>query len=346
MEIKSRDVETVDCAAVSALPKPRLRHHGIELGRLLGCYAVILIHQRAQFYGDAVWAFVALNQIARWAVPFYFIMSGYFLASKAGWFRIAWRSLSRIVPIYAFWFVAYMAVYWPVVSLPFDAASLLKVIMNGGRGFHLWFLFSLCLCVVVIAPLLAKEWRRAIVAIGALTFAIGLLAGPYSPAVCGGYGQCVPFNPRNGVTFGLLFVALGVALRAGWFEAWRSKGLWIAALGVSLSFVEVYALKSTFGISLTQHDFVLGTVPFALGLALFFLGLDLKRGRLAKLVDFLGPISLGVYVVHVMVLEMLAKALEPHSLIGGVAFSWLVFAISIAIAFIGVKTPLVRRVFT
>ena len=58
----------------------------LEFGRLLAIMAVILIHTgpfRGEYYSESVHLFSdILNQIARFAVPFFFLMSGYFLCEK------------------------------------------------------------------------------------------------------------------------------------------------------------------------------------------------------------------------------------------------------------------------
>jgi surface polysaccharide O-acyltransferase-like enzyme len=179
---------------------------GIELGRILACLAVIFIHQQSSNYGVHHTLREALDVVSRWAVPYFFIIAGYFMPWGKGWVEVAIKYIVRLVPIFLFWVTAY-AVY---VGKPYwflsDFWSIWKTLVTGGAGFHLWFLPSLGVCVILTAIILNYASVRILLLVAIALYVFGLMHASYEAVRVGlAYDRIDrSFNPRNGPFMGLL----------------------------------------------------------------------------------------------------------------------------------------------
>jgi surface polysaccharide O-acyltransferase-like enzyme len=171
----------------------KARMEGVDLFRILGTIAVICIHlPPIGMPSPDYWAWV--NQAARFGVPFFFIVSGYFFACSwlrgGNAFRLLWKSGRRIGLVFMFWALFYAFVP-PFVGNPPSHLEQVGVhlvnmvrypqhfLMTGGV-YHLWFLSSLGQALFILALFL--RWRLLNLALltGIVLYAIGLLSGSYA----------------------------------------------------------------------------------------------------------------------------------------------------------------------
>ena len=145
----------------------------LDVFRTFAVFAVILIHVKPfQRMGQSSeWDILALaiNQGARFAVPFFFLVSGYLLSRKilvgaaAVNLSPVYRQIYRLLSILIFWSVIYLvfipdfmhtfaqngvpkAVYWNFMHVIGDPWHLLV----GGTRIHLWFIAALLWSLVFI----------------------------------------------------------------------------------------------------------------------------------------------------------------------------------------------------
>jgi hypothetical protein len=101
----------------------------------------------------------------------------------------------------------------------------------------------------------------------------------------------------------VLPASLGFAIgRSGWRPTLR-EALLLAAGGYALLVTESLWLWITFGSDPTRHSFLIGTIPFGLGMA----ALALARPNLGSALPAwrLGSATLGVYAAHLLVIDLL-----------------------------------------
>ncbi|MBW8189621.1 acyltransferase [Neiella marina] len=261
---------------------------------------------------------VLFNQLARFAVPFFFIISGYFFGYKvrtgANHFDIASKTCKRIISLYLIWSLIYLLPY-NVSSLfidgsdgPFSLANqqfnlLLeepsRIIFVGAKG-HLWFLSSLILCTAIAAFLLRYRQTGLLIALAIGCYVVGVLAKAYEATPI---GIELDFNTRNGPFFGLIYFVTGYLLSGvNNREKWFSYGLILLLVGGGLGLVESSYLHREYGAS-PYPDFVFATVIFGLGSALMSLSNHplLCNRKLATI----GQMTLGIYALHYMVIDLL-----------------------------------------
>lgn len=298
------------------------KSYGIEFVRVVAIFAVVVIHAYPSW--TEVGAF--LGQVARFAVPFFFIVAGYLFQLKLarlsdGQLTYVWQYLWRIGLIYLTWHFVYSV--WPIFSVEnwgqihqagfysVIKAGLLGIIQSaqghlayflfaGGRGFHLWFLPSLAMG---ISLLFIANWCRCF-AVGCVValalFVVALLVGPYKET---SVGLDYSFNPRNGPFFSSVFVFMGAVLGKNWFKPSYFLGWFLLASGLALHMLEVCWLEYRHDIPISKHDYVAGTLLYGLGVSVLAICWQ-PKGKFKEF-SLLGRYALGIYLVHLLVLYSL-----------------------------------------
>lgn len=289
------------------------RNVAIDACRLLAFCGVVFIHN----IQDS--ATLAVAEVGRFAVPFFFLVSGYFLpadyAASPG--RTIWRITRRVGPVLVFWLGLYALVApWLHPWRP-RAPLLIDLLFYGGPGPHLWFLSSLLFCVASLTVSRRFMNWPAVLVLAAGLYLFDLAMGPYRPFVAtllpAGDWPGMAWNPRAGPFFGFLFVATGrfVAERRITASPWLTGSCALIFLFLNaaerLLIENIIGYRSIFGMA----DVRLMTIPY--GVSVFLLILSVRSGwgeprfrALPLLLARLGRMTLGMYGVHLAVLWSLA----------------------------------------
>jgi surface polysaccharide O-acyltransferase-like enzyme len=338
---------------------PRLQ--AVDAFRVLAILAVIALHTARHegpgAVGTAFDAATFLNQVERFAVPLFFILSGYFWSAKcagrADYLRCSLALAKRVLVLYVVWcavyFLAAEADNLRRLGLP-GALSLwaarlaathggyLTMLLQGAKV-HLWFLPALALAALIAGVLLSRRQVRTLFALAVALYLIGLAGKAYADTPLGFH---TAFNLRNGPFFSLPMFATGHALRqAGPRPSWAGGGALLALGGLLLQMAEVGWLHRSYGTALTQ-DFTLGTWLFGLGVSMVALS-DLRWARVPALAA-LGPLVLGIYASHYLFVDGLHAV---HGIdagpAGGLRYVLLVFLLSLGFTWALSRVPLARR---
>jgi surface polysaccharide O-acyltransferase-like enzyme len=337
------------------------RIKSVDVFRVLAILAVVVIHSapfsEERTVGTDFNLATILNQLCRFAVPFFFVMSGYFwsakIASCSDALAPTLKMARRILVIFLFWSVVYLGldglglavshgliafakgIVWHIATL---ARTPVTSVFQGSKS-HLWFLPALLTSVLITAVFVARKWIRPLIFLAIVLYAIGLAGHAYidSPA-----GFRTEFNFRNGPFFGLIFFVTGHLLyKAQPKPSWLWQGLCVASFGLIAQFSELYTIHQRWAISLLQ-DYVAGTYFVGLGVSMMALSND-SRLHLPRLAG-IGPVVLGVYAVHFVFVDLFQR---NH---GWTGFSWLddslyvlaVFALSVVTALLMSRHRLTR----
>jgi surface polysaccharide O-acyltransferase-like enzyme len=341
-------------------PKPpNDRIQSVDAFRVLAIAAVIALHTAPHTGPDAVGlrfdARTLCDQLERFAVPLFFILSGYFWAGRCRDGAACWTAglalARRVYTLFVLWSVIYFLVTvatatWstgsPAAGLHAAARTLpgLPTLLLQGTKVHLWFLPALALAALVSGALLARGMERTLLVLALILYAVGLAGKAYADTP---FGFHTHVNVRNGLCFSLLMFASGIRLRrVGARPAWRRLGPALALGGLALQLAEVAWLHSRWGTNMAQ-DFVAGTYFYGLGVAMLALSdpAPLRFPRLAGL----GPLVLGVYASHNLFVDPLAAPDNPlHGLPGwDVVVVAVVFALALGLTALLARFPLTRR---
>jgi serine/alanine racemase len=270
--------------------KTETRFPALDRFRLLAAMLVICNHTSPLASYTALGDFWLTRVLARLAVPFFFMVSGYFLA-KSNW-RSLGSFLKKLLILYGCAILLYLPLNW--YGGGYTPGQWLQNLLVEGTFYHLWY-FPATILGAIVARQLSRLGLPAALGIAALLYLVGLGGDSYYglavevPALKTLYDGIFTLcgHSRNGLFFAPLFLLLGAAgvtLRrrtaavgfALSLALLSAEGLWLHSLGVQ------------------RHDSMYLTLPVVM-LFLFSLlqssntGRDKRAGDLAQLVYLIHP---------------------------------------------------------
>lgn len=316
---------------------------GIDYFKVIAAFLVIAIHTSplSSFSSNADFIFTRI--IARIAVPFYLMVTGYFilppyLFHKSKDFRPLLRWIKKALSLYAAVIVIYLPVNFYAGQLKGAGISdIFRLILFDGTFYHLWYLPASILGVLVLYLISRKLSFQAILFVSLLLYIFGLSGDSYYglaasvPVLRGIYDTLfqVFSYTRNGIFYAPIFLALG---------AWNSAACWkrpvyqkAAMAGLMLSF----ALMLTEGLLLhhwevQRHD----SMYISLLPCMFFLFqfiLNIKK----KPVKILRTLSTCIYLIHPLFIVIVRGGAKAFHLENILIYNSLIhyFAVSILSCF-------------
>lgn len=315
------------------------RNSVIDILRVIGAFLVVTIH--AYPFQDIlpVVNFILTQSVARVAVPFFFVTSGYFLASTfakgkfGGWMR-------KILWLYLIWMIIYAPMWMPkLFELRYPVLPALNIILIG--YFHLWYLIALAMAAGVLFFLRnLPERTLAILLSAALALGLALqYISLYSHNDVLVERLDHSYLYRSFLTIALPYLGVGyLYARGSEFSEWlASNSLALLVAGLTLLSAETW-LNWHFALSQSKCDNLFGValiVP-----ALFSIAKRQTFSVSGRLSYSLGPISLAIYLLHIGFFLILTR----YSGLGPAA-TWLVtFAVSVVAGWILIhpRNPLRR----
>ena len=323
------------------------RVHSLDAMRVVAVVFVVLIHtdpfQGIGAAGNAV--NFGIKTTARFAVPFFFLASGYFFAAKTadrGPREYLSRRIVSIGSLYAFGLALAAPAFLggrvagdaaagrpPVAALGARVAEFLDPVelLYYGTSVSevLWFLPALLVSLALVAGFATVGRTTALVAVATCLHVVGLLGTSYTMFVD------VPFEVRDGLFFGFFYVSLGYAVaRRDWTP---SRELSPALLGLVGCFAVLQIVEFTllgyplrgepFGSYVFAPSYGVTTAFLALSIFLFLLSRP-TLGSGTPLPSW-GVYAVGIYVVHPVVLAAVRgvrDALAASGADAGAAAFW------------------------
>lgn len=282
---------------------------GIEYFRLAAAFLVVAIHCSPLTTYSETADFILTRAVARVAVPFFFMVTGFFVLGRPEKLR---RFLKRTALLY----LACILLYLPLNLYSGALSGLtpvgaLRELLFEGTFYHLWY-FPAVLLGAAIASLLMRT--RAGLGIAAALYVLGLLGDSYWGLISG-----VPWlsdvyevifglagYTRSGLFFAPLFLLLGARLRGS--EA-SGKGE-AAGLGAALALVLCEALLLRH-LGWQRHDSMYVFLP-----AVMYFLFSLLLAPRGAAPGWLSPFSILVYVLHPWVIVLMRGAARQLGLWG------------------------------
>lgn len=288
----------------------------IDAFRLIAALFVIAIHtsplRSYSPYGD----FIVTRVLGRVAVPFFFMVSGFFLYNSK---EIGTSKILNFIKKTTFLYVVSILLYLPVnwymgyFKGKMLAFRLLRDIVIDGTMYHLWYLPA------AITGAAISFWcfrllglRKALIVTG-LLYLLGLLGDSYYGLIenIPGLGSFykglfhIMDYTRNGFFMAPLFFLLGAVIRK-YRKTAEKISIWMLLCGILLMTLEATILRD---IGVMRHDSMYISLP----LVMFFLFLLLlkKEGREFK---SFRTISMAVYIIHPLVIIAVRGISKPLKL--------------------------------
>jgi surface polysaccharide O-acyltransferase-like enzyme len=306
--------------------------------RIIAIVFVVLIHtdpfQGVTQYGNMV--NFGTKTVSRFAVPFFFITSGYFFALKTASRDPTSYLITRITgltSLYLFGLVLAGATFFvgglstatlagqplrdSAVGILIDYLDPVELLYYGTSVSEiLWFLPAL-LFALIFVYLAAVIGKPSYVLPVALCFHfVGLLGSTYTMFVD------VPFEIRDALFFGFFYTSLGYTIRKrGWEPSGEKTRLLfgLVVLFVVLQFVEFYVLGyplrgEAFGSYVYAPSYGISTALLSAALFLFFLSQPTLFAT-TPLPEW-GTYAVGIYVTHPTVFAILRALRETLESVG------------------------------
>lgn len=343
------------------------RNETIDFIKFFAIFFVATIHTKTvsglelgAIHGDDI--NFAINTFARFAVPFFFVTSGFLFVQKLikiekdktesvtkAQFSYLKKYVLKLTKLYAAWFVFYFLFNLAVnfIETEKNSAALQDMFMqyignfdvwnvlyygSGWPEYHLWFLPALIWAIVLLF-VFAKLKRLKVLLIGSLVLNIyGLFGQSYS------FIHETPLDTRDAVFFALFYVTLGgvVARYSATFTALAKKiptSFYMTSLIClsAIQIVEGYVTLRVYGGN--AENYYITTIPLLICLFLFVI----KHAHIGKnkWVTKIGENAVGIYVSHVFIMKTIRILMQrldlasvEDTILWNIIFTPLVFIVA------------------
>lgn len=329
---------------------------GVAPMRIAATLAVILIHTmpisftELEGYSSSSPALL-INQFSRFAVPFFFTISGFFwgksISDKNNIFLVWKKYALRFSLLFISWTVIYSTPYMRIIpllnqedtilnlikqtywNLSSFATHPLTLILEGSKS-HLWFLPSLLICVSISSVFVKNKITPVLYIASILLYVIRVLGKSYSNTP---YGIEIDINTRDGPFFGLIFFATGYYLSITCPRRTSPRyGLVVLLTGFIAQAIELNILNIKYDVSKIQ-DYCFSTYLMGIGAAMICITQKSPTSFRLDRLEFIGKLTLGIYLVHFIfidaIIEISKKSPEFITLTNPYIFPSIVFISSI-----------------
>lgn len=283
-------------------------YSGIDYFRMIAAVLIVAIHTSPLASFSATGDFIFTRIIARVAVPFFLVTSGFFLISRYSYNADKLRKfIKKTALIYAAAIVIYIPIniYNGYFSEDNLLPKIIKDIVFDGTLYHLWYLPA-AIVGAVITWYLVKQWAyRKAFAVTLVLYIVGLFGDSYYgiaeniPSLNSFYHLIFQVSDytRNGIFFAPIFFVLGGYISDNKDKLSFKKSIIGFTTCFSLMFAEALTLHR---FELQRHDsmyvFLLPSICF-----LFYFLMHFKGKNRAQL----RTISLIIYIIHPFVIVLI-----------------------------------------
>ena len=285
------------------------RNHGIDLVRLIAAFAIILLHSG---YGYIPQVYVDnIRLLTRWAVPFFFLASGYLLAPKidTAFFGIQ-KSSRKLI----FVFIISSIIYTPIQLLKGNSFQIQHLFT--GTFFHLWFISALLFGIVFMWGMYQLRLQKLLPYLAVIIIMTLLYTDSYDAL----FQQSVDYDDfRFLLSIPLLYIGTLIAKRKWHQQISYSTCILFILFGFMLQIIESNFLLYRYHYEAIHHQLLSGTIVASIPIFILSLKWMLKENRLSiwgrKYSLFLylyHPIAyMGIYTTINLIMPAYFKALQP-----------------------------------
>lgn len=286
----------------------------LDVAKFICAVFVVMIHTPPLADINKYLNYGIINYIARLAVPFFFVTSGYLCFRKTSYekfdFNVPKRYALKILKLYILWTLIYIipffykSIYKCKKGYIYGLLSAIRTFIFSGYH-HLWYLSALVVAVLLVGLAVEKQFKmRTIIVIGIILYMLGLLGQSYFflikplkefPVIWEALRlfKKVIATTRNGIFEGVIYVSIGMLFA---YKKIVFKYRY-AVIGFSVSMlmwlIEVFVIKYyELYYARDYYIFLLPAVFFLFYLVTHF---DLKQ---TKITNQLRMYSMLIYFIH------------------------------------------------
>jgi surface polysaccharide O-acyltransferase-like enzyme len=274
------------------------RKNGIDLFRLIGAFFIMCLHTS---YGSLNQEYVdCLRLISRWAVPFYFMATGFFLGPKFENNTLDFKRIEKNVSMLISILIVSSIIYLPIAYRNGDNINSIINILTGSY-FHLWFIGALIIGYIFIWYLFYLKKSKNLPYISVFILLLALFTDSYDQL----------FNLNYSLSSLLLsipFMHIGIILSKKETNLISNKLLiGLVLLGFVIQFIEAELFLKLFNYNKYTHQFLIGTLVTAVPLFILSSKINLKENRFSK---WGKKHSLIIYLYHPIIYEIMRVVLN------------------------------------
>ncbi|MBK1810470.1 acyltransferase family protein [Clostridium sp. YIM B02505] len=315
-------------------------YDSVNIMRMVCAILVIVIHTSAFYSLGKVPGAIFSNVIARIAVPFFFITTGYFFYEKYNREGYVKSYIKRILIYYLGFSVAYTVFVFNYIKQRNNTIEIaIKNILFNGVSGALWYLPALMLSILVVTLLLKKNWIKALVILSILAYVLGLLGDSYNGFITGtplesivnAYNSIFVYT-RNGICFGVPFITLGILINKYKLnDRIKKAGMWVGLFSIVFALEAYYLITNNIPRDNNMYISLVVLVPF------LFIGLLNHKKMISQRKSKLyRDMSLWIYCIHELFMMFIIMNL-PKAATSTVIMFIIVTGLSIVTAYIAVR---------
>ncbi len=292
----------------------KMQYKGIDIVKFIMALFVVILHTHPLYAVNRTADFMTADVIARTAVPFFFVATGFLLEKQIGERRadvkeMLGRYTRKVLVLYCIWTVIYLPIiiYNKFVisdeTFTYGVFTMIRDFVFAGSYGQLWYLPAVAVGVIVVFVFRKYLGERKTAIILFLLFLMGLTTQSYFGFMSGTIRpdgvlwkgmkavKKVMVTCRNGVFFGSIFIYMGT-----WIARCDIKmKSWKAVSGLIVSMV-LFCVEASWLWSIgsvREKDMYLMLLPTA-----FFLMICALQIQVGWDTVFLRRMSINIYLVH------------------------------------------------
>lgn len=330
------------------------QYGGLDYFKIMAALLVVAVHTSPLSSLSDGADFFLTRVIARVAVPFFLMVSGFFilppyLFEKSVDARALWRFIRKTAVLYGIAMLIYLPIgIYAGLYKQLDALSIFRMIVFDGIFYHLWYLPASIIGSLLLYFLGRKLPFWGVLAISAALYVIGLFGDSYfgliseMPVVASLYDagfQIFSFT-RNGIFYAPVFLAMGAYLGRSQRMIKRKASLAGFLVCMIIMVVEGLALHHY---GLQRHDSMyIALLPCMYFLFQFVLSWNIKPAKSLR------TVSIWIYLIHPLFIVAVRGAIKITGLTGAPAENSLirylaVCALSIIFALLISRLPVYKE---
>ncbi len=306
--------------------KAKNTYTAVDLAKFLCAFLVVGVHTKPFYDIHYSLGFFFENVVARLAVPFFFISSGYFFAAKL--VRIPdnedarphlYGFIKRILTLYLLWTVIYLPYnlyndYKTYGSMGTAILMYPKKLFVIGSHFQLWYLPSLIYSTAIVYFFIRKKNDLGLFITSGILLVLGLLGDSYfgllpeNTLIHSIYRWYITEfrSTRTGIFFGVPFIAAGafLARHPQWLQVRNAAKL---TLVFALLYIAETLLISYYHLA-EDHNMYVFLLP--LSISIFILLLRVQVPAVQNFTVEMRSLSIGIYCAHGIFLMVCYRIFE------------------------------------
>lgn len=341
------------------------RNYSIDILKFLASIAVVAVHVESNYrfleftQGTLLWdVSILINIFSKWAVPIFFMSSGYFLLNTRNFEYkefIKKRFSKVLIPfiVMSFLFTIHYQHLSGNVSLKWGIIGLIKNLLGYPASAHLWFLYPI-LAIYILIPvfkgILDKLDSKLMLTIILSCFLVKTII-PFTDIIASGqtnYWREIPLI-TNAAT--LYFILGGYLGRVNLSKNFK-LGLYLATIAIMiLSVFSVYKVEFLYNRNLEVLFDISSINNLLLSVTLFTLFKDIKFKKLSsskiftRIMKVLSDVNFGIFLLHPIFIDFTKSIFSKGNiLVELVNQTIMVYTLTFTTVYIIKKIPILKRI--